>query len=107
MSIEKTMQQIKNEQVRLNKTLEFNEFFKNFNMKTFIEPEYNKLILCSKNTKIPIINVPYNVIDNTPHILEKLTSLKPIFESIKNFINVYLFQSISYLIIHFNSPKYT
>lgn len=102
MSIEKTMQQIKNEQVRLNKTLEFNEFFKNFNMKTFIEPEYNKLILCSKNTETPIINVPYNVIDNTPYILEKLTIFKPIFESIKNFIN-----DISYGNIYLDSNKVT
>lgn len=87
MSLKNITQQINYEKVRLSKTNEFNDFFKNFNMTTFIEPEYNNLILCATNTEKPIIKVSNNAINDTQHILDKITKLEPMFESIKNFVN--------------------
>ena len=87
MSLKNITQQINYEKVRLSKTNEFNDCFKNFNMNTFIEPDYNNLILCATSTGKPIIKVSDNAINDTQYILDKITKLEPIFESIKNFVN--------------------
>ena len=102
MSLENITQQINYEKVKLSKTNEFNDFFKNFNMSTFIEPDYNNLILCATNTEKPIIKVSKNAINDTQHVLDKITKLEPMFESIKNFVN-----HISHGTIYLNHNEFT
>lgn len=102
MSLENITQQINYEKVRLSKTNEFNDCFKNFNLSTFIEPEYNNLILYATNTEKPIIKVSDNAINNTQSILDKITKLEPMFESIKNFVN-----HISHGTIYLNHNEFT
>ena len=102
MSLENITQQINYEKVKLSKTNEFNDFFKNFNITTFIEPDYNNLILCATSTGKPIIKVSDNAIKNTQCILDKITKLEPMFESIKNFVNY-----ISHGTIYLNHNEFT
>lgn len=101
MSLEKTIQQINNEKVRLNKTIEFNKILKDLHLDAFIEPEYNRLILCSTTTGKPIMCLFVDAINKAPYLLDKLTELKPVFESMKNILN-----HMSYGSIYLNSNEF-
>ena len=103
MSIKTTTQQIKNDNIRIEKTIEFNAIFKETNIKSFIEPNYNKLILCSKDTEKPIIRVAGDAINETQLLIEKLTKLKPVFELINNFIDDV---SYGYIDLNYNKIKF-
>ena len=74
MSIEKTIQQI-------------NKLFKNINLKAMPENKYNRILLISKNTKKPIIRIYKDGVSEAQYVIEKLTELKPVFETINSFID--------------------
>ena len=87
MTNEKTIQQYKHDQMRFEKTAEFNKILENTNIEVFIKPENYQLVLLSKQNESIMFEIWHNVLKEGQYIHDKLTELKPVFESLKNSTN--------------------